>query len=54
MNHEEESIPDNLQDPVYFAVWSNFQLISKKQKRDITEKMLNENLKDSEVLNTYK
>jgi capsular polysaccharide biosynthesis protein len=29
-------------------------LISKKQKKDITDKMLEDNLKDSEALNTYK
>ena len=51
---EEESIPDNLQDPVYFAVWSSYQLIGKKQKQDIVEKILADGLEPSKILDVYK
>ena len=40
MNSEEENIPEALSDSVYFAVWSNFQLLGRTSRKDVVSTLI--------------
>jgi hypothetical protein len=39
---EDDSIPENLHDSVFFAVWSNFQLMGRSTRKEVVQKLLSE------------
>lgn len=39
---EDSHIPDALSDSVYFAVWSNFLLVGRSQRKEISSKIVSE------------
>ncbi len=40
MTPEDECIPDSLTDPVFFAIWSSYLLISRTQRQEISQKII--------------
>jgi hypothetical protein len=40
MTAEDDQIPDSLTDSVYFAVWSNFQLMGRMSRKDVTNRLI--------------
>jgi hypothetical protein len=49
MTPEDECIPDSLTDPVFFAIWSSYLLISRTQRQEISQKIISESNIDAEV-----
>ena len=46
---QDETIPDNLTDSVYFAVWSNFQLLARSTRKDVANRIFNEHANQLEA-----